>query len=236
MKSIIYKGFILPVMLIITGCTSGSDSLENVLIEAESAELVLPLNNENCTFGTVIGNKALVEFVWNKSNNTDQYDLVIYNLDGVEYFKVERIVENTFNVPLDRGVAYSWKVTSRNRKSTKTSDSETWRFYLAADGVLNASPYPTELISPRSGEIVNIPQGNYLFSWNSVDPDGDNLYYTLFVDEVDGNQEPPNAQKNINQTELTINLEKNKIYYWKVLASDGVNTSVSQTYSFRTAN
>ena len=236
MKSIIYKGFIVPVLLILTGCNSENDIVDNELIDVESAKLVLPLNNESCTFGTIIGNKALVDFVWNKSKNTDQYDLIINNLDGVEYFKVERIVENTLSVPLERGAAYSWKVTSRNRKSPITSDSETWKFYLAADGELNSSPYPAELISPSSGEIINIPQGNFRFSWNSVDPDGDNIFYTLFVDEVDGNQEPPNAQKNISQTELTINLEKNKVYYWKVLASDGVNTSVSQTHSFRTSN
>jgi len=56
----------------------------------------------------------------------------------------------------------------------------------------------------------------------------------LYVDTVDGTVTPPAAQTGISATQMTLTLESGKQYYFRVEASDGVNTSSSVTRSFRT--
>lgn len=74
------------------------------------------------------------------------------------------------------------------------------------------------------------------FSWNTAaDPDGNAVSYTLFVDTL-ANPEAEMAS-GLTATSFTSDgrLPLNKKVYWKVLATDGNNESVSsEIYSFTT--
>ena len=54
---------------------------------------------------------------------------------------------------LDKGVPYSWKVTSKNTTTTTTTPSDLWKFYLAGDGVVNYAPFPADLKTLRLDQL-----------------------------------------------------------------------------------
>ena len=112
--------------------------------------------------------------------------------------------------------------------------SDTWRFYLQGDGETNSAPFMAQLISPNSGESLQLTDGALNFVWSGQDPDGDSILFTLFVDTIDGLQTPPESQVDISSSNLSVDLEPNTVYYWSVFSRDiNNNTSHSQVYSFR---
>jgi hypothetical protein len=141
---------------------------------------------------------------------------------------------NSTNVTLLRGYPYSWKVTSRNSGDTDT-ESEMWKFYLAGEGESNTVPFPATLLSPSSGATVTPTDGKVTLEWESSDSDGDDVTFTVFADTVDGNQDVPEAWQNITENSIDIDVAPGTIYYWHIETSDGINTSISATYTFRTA-
>ena len=75
-------------------------------------------------------------------------------------------------------------------------------------------------------------------SWETaVDPEGDNVTYTVFLDTA---TDPQSILMNgVTDTSFAIveRLELNTIYYWKVSATDSNdNTTDSETFSFSTRN
>ncbi|MDO6517926.1 Kelch repeat-containing protein [Zobellia uliginosa] len=76
-----------------------------------------------------------------------------------------------------------------------------------------------------------------VLSWTATtDTDGDEITYTLLLDT---NESPETIlAENLTATEFTIaeGLDRNKVYYWKVIASDGKGgeTESSETFSFST--
>jgi hypothetical protein len=123
-------------------------------------------------------------------------------------------------------------VTSFNQRANITQTSETYQFYLQGDGIENYAPFAPTLLTPESGKTIE--PGVTTFSWEASDLDNDPLSYTLFVDTIDAKQTPPSSQVDISVTQMTINLEAGKQYFFRVEANDGVNTSSSVTRSFRT--
>jgi hypothetical protein len=139
-------------------------------------------------------------------------------------------------VTLDKGVPYSWYITSKSTASTTTTKSDTWKFYLAGTGVVNYAPFPADLKTPASGSTVTRDgDGKVAFTWDGSDPDtGDTLTYTLYVDTTDGKQTPPAAQTDLTAKTASVALEAATTYYWRVKTSDGTNSSYSIVYSFKT--
>ena len=136
---------------------------------------------------------------------------------------------------LDKGVPYSWNVTSKNTKTTTTATSDTWKFYLAGTGISNYAPFPADLKTPTSGSTVERTDGKVTFTWEGSDPDsGDTLAYTLYDDKTDGKQAPPSAQTGLSAKTLDVALDAATIYYWRVKTTDGTNSSYSIVYSFKT--
>ena len=66
--------------------------------------------------------------------------------------------------------------------------------------------------------------------------DGDDVTFTVFADTVDGNQDVPDEWKNLTETSMEIAVEQNTVYFWHVEVSDGVNKSISATYTFKTGD
>ena len=71
--------------------------------------------------------------------------------------------------------------------------------------------------------------------WSGSDADGDPLSYIIEMDTTDGLQETI-VVENSSDTQATINVDTDTIYYWRIITSDGVNSSTSIVYSFRTSS
>ncbi|WP_209400251.1 kelch repeat-containing protein [Pseudozobellia sp. WGM2] len=98
-------------------------------------------------------------------------------------------------------------------------------------------------ISPDSFSLLSLEDGeedsdlNPQLKWGAAnDQDGDTVTYQLILDY---NESPENVLvENLTETQFTIteSLERNTLYFWKVIASDnnGNETESSETYSFST--
>ncbi|AVR45656.1 pectate lyase [Christiangramia fulva] len=200
-----------------------------------AAQLVLPQDNTECEVGEVVANMAEVAFEWNEASDAERYDLVITNLATQEVTKRPNLTTTSLMVRLERGNPYSWVIVSKNR-GEETTTSNPYRFYVAGEAGSNNVPFPATLLAPASGATVTPVDGKVTLEWESdlTDIDGDPLTFTLFADAVDGNQEPLEEWKGLTETSMEIQVDPNSVYYWHVETSDGKNTAISNTFSFRT--
>ena len=215
------------------GDTGGGDVTVN---PPAKSTLSAPANNKTCETGTSVSStQSDVDFTWGVSADTDSYDLKITDLNSNVATNKTGLTTTSTKVTLDKGVPYSWVVTSKSTKSSVTTPSNTWKFYLAGTGVANYAPFPADLKAPSSGSTVKRTDGKATFTWEGSDPDsGDTLAYTLYVDTTDGKQTPSSAQTDLSVLTLDVALDAAITYYWRVKSSDGTNSSYSTVYTFKT--
>ena len=195
-----------------------------------------PANNKTCETGTSVSDtQSSVTFSWNSSADTESYDLRVTNLNTNGVTNKTGLTTTSTTMTLDKGVPYSWNITSKNTKTTTTTTSDTWKFYLAGTGITHYAPFPADLKTPTSGSTVERTDGKVTFTWEGSDPDsGDTLGYTLYVDKTDGKQTPPSTQTGLSAKTLDVTLDADTVYYWRVKTTDGTNSSYSIVYSFKT--
>ena len=203
-----------------------------------AANLTAPANNKVCETGTSISDsQSNVSFSWAASANTSTYDLKITNLNTNEITNKTGLTSTNTTVALNKGAPYSWQITSKNTQTTQTASSNTWKFYLAGEtGVTSYAPFPADLKSPSSGATVERDtDGKIKLTWEGSDPDtSSGLKYTIYLDKTDGKQDPSDDHKDLNASELSVAVDADSIYYWRVKTTDGTNVSYSIVYSFRT--
>ena len=200
------------------------------------ATLVAPANNKACETGTSISlTQTQVTFTWTASAKTSSYNLKVTNLNtNATALDKSGITSITTKQNLDKGIPYSWNITSKNN-STTTTISDTWKFYLEGPGIVNYAPFPANLKEPNGSIVNRKSNGKVTFTWEGSDPDSeDTLTYTLYVDKVDGKQTPPSSQSNLSVKTLDLALDGGVTYYCRVKTSDGTNSSYSTIYSFLT--
>lgn len=195
------------------------------------AVLTSPENNKTCE---EVNTSGQVTFSWNASTDTDAYDLKITNLNTQGVSNQNNLTTTSKAVTLSKGIPYSWSITSKN-EGTKTTTSDTWQFYLAGDGVVNYAPFPATAVSPSPGASVARTSGKVTVEWSGSDADDDSLTYTLEMDTIDGIQEVVIAE-DISESSVEVSVEADTVYYWRVISSDGQNTSTSIVYTFRTTS
>jgi hypothetical protein len=215
------------------GDTGGGDVTVN---PPAKSTLSAPANSKTCETGTSVSStQSDVDFTWGVSADTDSYDLKITDLNSNVATNKTGLTTTSTKVTLDKGVPYSWFVTSKSTKSSVTTPSDTWKFYLAGTGVANYAPFPADLKAPSSGSTLKRTDGKVTFTWEGSDPDsGDTLTYTLYVDTTDGKQTPASAQTDLSVLTLDVALDAATTYYWRVKSSDGTNSSYSTVYTFKT--
>ena len=201
------------------------------------ATLVAPANNKACETGTSISlTQTQVTFTWTASAKTSSYNLKITNLNtNATALDKSGITSITTKENLEKGIPYSWNITSKNNSTTTTTSSDTWKFYLEGPGIVNYAPFPANLIEPNESVVNRNSNGRVTFTWEGSDPDTqDTLAFTLYVDKVDGKQTPPSSQSNLSVKTLDVALDGGVTYYCRVKTSDGTNSSYSTIYSFLT--
>jgi len=90
-----------------------------------------------------------------------------------------------------------------------------------------------ELLRPSYAETVN--SGSVTLEWNGNDDDGDALKYYVFLAFVEFFIEClPDVAAVTSETNITIsNLTDNAMYYWSVIADDGIeNSTLPEVYTF----
>lgn len=194
------------------------DSLSNFSGTPGAANLTAPANSNNCELGSSVDAfTSNVTFNWSASSDTDSYDLTYTNLSTNETLTKTNIKSTSTTILLFKGHPYAWSVKSIKSNSNKAT-SATWKFYLAGNSILTKVPLAAVLNSP----VTN--GSKTTFTWTGSDPDpADVLSYTLYVDKIDGKQNPVSSGLNVETAELT--LDSGSTYYWRVKTTDQTNNS-----------
>lgn len=235
------KNLKIYIFLIITGSFIGCSKDSGPSLP-ELSVLSLPSNGENCNSGSSVSDtEASVQFSWTNSSDVSYFMLEINNLE-TQQKTTSRVIPSgdSYNIVtyknLLKGYPYEWYVTSHSDDyPDDIASSSKWRFYLLGDAETNSPPFPANLLSPKPGEAVSL-NDNGLFSllWECIDPDNDNLTYTLYLDTIDGLQSPNDQFTNLASSNLLVSVQTNNVYYWRIFTEDSFgNNSMSQVQSFR---
>ncbi len=77
---------------------------------------------------------------------------------------------------------------------------------------------PTLTLVTRNDTRVSSVNRSLTLEWSGDDPDGDPIIYNLYLGET---PDPPLYAEGLTGTRAHVSLEPGKIYYWRVIASDG---------------
>ena len=200
------------------------------------ASLISPVDKETCLDGVSINDtQSNVNFVWGTATDALSYELEIANLltQSTQLYSSDT---NELSVALSKAEPYSWLVRSIGETGTTASVSDPWKFYLAGDAVVNYAPFPSELITPRSGANTTPDINNLvILRWTADDVDNDLNRFEVYLDAIDGTTLNQEIEYLAEETQLEVEVENNTVYYWKIVAIDSNgNQSSSGVYTFRT--
>ena len=100
---------------------------------------------------------------------------------------------------------------------------------------INYAPFPPELTSPNSGSTVTPVNDLVVLQWNCSDADNDLSSYEVYIDQENATTLLQTIEHESTTTALDVAVDRNVVYYWKVIATDAEgNKSDSGVYSFRT--
>ena len=200
------------------------------------ASLISPVDKETCLDGVSINDtQSNVNFVWGTATDALSYELEIANLltQSTQLYSSDT---NEISIALSKAEPYSWLVRSIGETGTTASVSDPWKFYLAGDAVVNYAPFPSELITPRSGANTTPDINNLvILRWTADDVDNDLNRFEVYLDAIDGTTLNQEIEYLAEETQLEVEVENNTVYYWKIVAIDSNgNQSSSGVYTFRT--
>ncbi len=130
--------------------------------------------------------------------------------------------ETSYTPTLEKDKTCYWRITASDGISE--SVGAVWSFETVAN---QAPDLPVALVPADGANGVALDQA---LSWQGGDPDGDPVTYTVAF----GASDPPPPIATTTETSYTPTLEKNKTYYWRITASDGVSTTVGDMWRFTT--
>ena len=173
-----------------------------------------------------------MEFKWNKSENTDSYELVLKNLESGTSTTHSAGAANQLVLTLSRNTPYSWHVISKLAASTTPAQSDTWRFYNAGPATSTYAPFPADALAPVMGANVSATAGKITLSWTGSDADNDIASYDVYLGTTNT---PAILSSNVTASPLAnVTVTANTTYYWKVVTKDSKgNTSDSGVYQFK---
>ena len=229
MKKIVllFGGFI----LLLSSCAK-----DPIPVEPGVATLLSPANDETCLDGTSLNDtQSNVSFSWSTATDAVSYEVVVTNL-LTQSSQTYTTPSNQTTIALTKAEPFSWIVKSIGEDGSTPTESEQWKFYLAGDVVVNYAPFPTELISPRSGANITPDVNNLvILNWKGSDVDGDLSRYEVYLDQTNASNLISTLDFEANDTSLEVEVENNTTYYWKIIALDANgNQSNSGVYAFRT--
>lgn len=221
---------VLGVAVLLLGCGGNDDGPPP---SPEGAVLVFPEQDSECTTGIEVNeNQSQVTFEWQPAKNTDRYTLTVINLTTNRPQAISTIATSAV-LSIEKGAPFSWSVLSSNAESDDTATSESWLFYNAGAQTTYA-PFPARVVSPEAGSTVQANvDGQVVLSWMGADVENDIATFEIYFSEIN----PPTtvfAQTNSTTSSVNVNVDSEKIYYWKVISIDEEgNSSDSGVFEFR---
>ena len=218
--------------LVVSSCGENDEPVDSpeTINDPVAALLLFPEENSECNEGlTLNDSQSIVTFKWDASEYTDSYEVNLQNLDTQTNSKIESNV-NSVDITLDRGSAYKWYVVSKSDKSTEFAQSESWKFYNAAPGVVNYAPFPADAINPVNGSTFDYSSEKVTLTWEASDLDNDIVEYEVLFGTIN----PPltNSDKLID-SKFEMNITSNTTFYWMIKTTDlEKNSSESEIFSF----
>ncbi len=195
------------------------------------ATLIFPFENSECNEGAnVTDTESTVLFEWKAGENTDEYELVLTNINTGE--ETSHVTADTeISLILSRGTPYAWYIISISHELAETARSDTWKFFTSEEGMESFAPFPAEIVSPAYAEIIDSTSGVSLV-WIGSDVDRDIVGYDVFFGTTSA---PEMIESNLLESMLTnVLVSSNKVYYWKVVTRDErSNSSDSGVYQFK---
>ncbi len=206
---------------------------KNNPLPPEGSVLVFPEKSSECTTGVALSSSTSeVEFRWQAANNTDRYELRATNLSANTTQRITTTA-TAAKLPLQKGVPYSWNVTSISDAVLESVASETWLFYNSGSQTTYA-PFPAEIIAPEIGSsVVKDDNNEVALQWSGADVDNDIVGYEIYF----STQNPPETlllSPSAAVSTTNVAVEASTIYYWSVVTIDGEgNKSNSAVFDFR---
>ena len=190
--------------------------------------LVFPNDGELCT-------ENPLDFNWEASldgeGDSISYEIeVATNSSFNENLQKKTTSMTTISISLIKGVAYYWRVRSKDTKNNYSNHSNTRKYYTEGEGVSNHIPFTATLISPVLGSEINSSTGT--LEWTSSDVDNDPLVYDVYF----GKANPPVlVVENLSELSYDVNLDISSMYYWKIVVRDDKGgQSIGQIWDFST--
>lgn len=232
MKKLIYS---VIVSVLISSCGGGDDSIPTPIPEPENRvpakpTLVDPVNNLLCV-------DNVVSFNWNTASDPDG-NTVSYLLEIAEN-NIFSPISHSFSisttskaVSLEKGVAYYWRVKTKDSKNATSDYSSVYQFYTEGEGVINHLPFTPSLLTPALNEGVQ--DATVTLEWSGSDVDtNDTLSYDVYF----GTNNPPATKLAENQFETTLEVTLNTAtkYYWNIVVKDGKGgQTIGPIWTFKT--
>lgn len=227
------RGLVILGMLCLLWACGDDDGEEVETIEVPTDfTLIFPFEDSECNEGTnITDTESTVLFEWEESENADNYELVLINLDNNEQ-GVLNTQETRVPIVIQRATPYAWSVTASSNETDSTVQTETWRFYNAGDGIVSYAPFPAELVSPVNAQEVNVTTGTITLKWEGADVDNDITGYDIYF----STSNPPELfMSDVSSSELNgVSVMNNNVYYCRIITKDAVgNQTVSRIFQFK---
>lgn len=235
MKSKFKIWTLITVSLFLFSCSGGSSDDDEpnpqpVNNAPDKPAISVPVNNLLC-----INN--VVQFQWEAATDPDG-DPVSYQLQLATNNQFTENVQNSSNIEgtsyqisLNKGVAYYWRVKTVDSKGLSSEYSNIFQFYTEGDGESNHLPFAPNIVSPNLNQIIEANPTQ--LEWTASDVDSDQLTYDVYFGTVN----PPSTKVAENQSAKTfaVTLNSSTTYYWKIVVNDGKGgISIGQIWNFKT--
>ncbi len=225
MKNYIIKICAVAVSLILLSCEGGFELDPDNIITPFDISLVSPENSELCDATLLESGNLQVRFEWSiEGEYAGEYTLSYTNsVTGLTETVV--LSQQFVDLNLERGIRYSWNVSANIDGEFITADSD---FITVTPGLPSEShpPYLSDI------DITSLGGDSFQIAYSAIDPDGDAINYDVFIDTVN----PPanQVETNTTVTQLTLSLNSNTTYYFRVIAKDGTGNETESLRSFTT--
>lgn len=222
------KRYYLVLLLMLVACK------KEVIPDPESALLLGPENNNNCTTAIRVSDQqSQVNFSWQESLHTDEYELVVRDiLTNVDQKKLT--LRFSSSIVLESEKQYSWWVNSKSLQTENIAKSQVWTFYIEGIPTSSHFPFPAKLVSPENNTQVSLENGVLTLRWEAVDLDNDVVDYDVYLGPDPDDLEL--AVEKLTTNSISVTLIPDRYYFWKVATRDKKgNVSNSDIGVFRTS-
>ncbi len=217
----------------IVGKYSNGDMLESAIWEFRTMSTNHPPGSFNQTYPVdgaenVTHDDAIL--TWQASVDPDgdavTYDVYLGTSTNPTTIVSSSQIGTSYTPTLNPSTTYYWKIVAKDGNGG-TYESAVWVFYTLSS---NQPPGEFNLISPLN-KATNVALGTSLTWQASIDPDGNSVTYDVYFGT------DPNANQVVSKgqmgTSYSPTLQKGYVYFWRVVAKDGLGgTRESAIWSF----